>query len=70
MCSRVSTLTIGLHITPSNVELAARGPGCPARGDVILAEDAKTGDIVDHLGMCLSDNFDVKHSTLASLLTD
>jgi hypothetical protein len=45
------------------VELAARGPGCPARGDVILAEDAKTGDILDHLGMCLSYDFDVKHST-------
>jgi cobalt-zinc-cadmium efflux system protein len=30
---------------------------------VVLAEDAKTGDILDHLGMCLSDDFDVKHST-------
>ena len=30
---------------------------------VVLAEEAKTGDILDHLGMCLSDDFDVKHST-------
>ena len=30
---------------------------------VVLAEDAKAGDILDHLGMCLSDDFDVKHST-------
>jgi cobalt-zinc-cadmium efflux system protein len=30
---------------------------------VVLAEDAKTGDILDQLGMCLSDDFDVKHST-------
>jgi len=30
---------------------------------VVMGEDAKTGDILDHLGMCLSDDFDVKHST-------
>jgi cobalt-zinc-cadmium efflux system protein len=30
---------------------------------VVLGEDAKTGEILDHLGMCLSDDFDVKHST-------
>ena len=30
---------------------------------VVLTEGAKTGDILDHLGMCLSDDFDVKHST-------
>ena len=30
---------------------------------VVLEEDAKTGDILDHLGMCLSDDFDIKHST-------
>ena len=30
---------------------------------VVLEEGAKTGDILDHLGMCLSDDFDVKHST-------
>jgi cobalt-zinc-cadmium efflux system protein len=30
---------------------------------VVLKEDAKTGDILDHLGMCLSDDFDIKHST-------
>lgn len=30
---------------------------------VVLEEEAKPGDILDHLGMCLSDDFDVKHST-------
>lgn len=30
---------------------------------VVLTEEAKPGDILDHLGMCLSDDFDVKHST-------
>jgi len=30
---------------------------------VVLAEDARSGDILDHLGMCLSDDFDVRHST-------
>ena len=30
---------------------------------VVLGEGAKSGDILDHLGMCLSDDFDVKHST-------
>lgn len=30
---------------------------------VVLGEAAKQGDILDHLGMCLSDDFDVKHST-------
>jgi cobalt-zinc-cadmium efflux system protein len=30
---------------------------------VVLADGAKAGDILDHLGMCLSDDFDVKHST-------
>lgn len=30
---------------------------------VVMTDDAKTGDILDHLGMCLSDDFDVKHST-------
>jgi cobalt-zinc-cadmium efflux system protein len=30
---------------------------------VVLGEDAKTGDILDHLGTCLSDDFDVRHST-------
>ena len=30
---------------------------------VVLEEDAETGDILDHLGMCLSDDFDIKHST-------
>jgi len=30
---------------------------------VVLAENAKPGDILDHLGMCLADDFDVNHST-------
>ncbi len=30
---------------------------------VVLSEDARTGDILDHLGACLADDFDVKHST-------
>jgi cobalt-zinc-cadmium efflux system protein len=30
---------------------------------VVLKEGAQTGDILDHLGMCLSDDFDIKHST-------
>ena len=30
---------------------------------VVLAEGAKPGDILDHLGDCLSDDFDVQHST-------
>ncbi|HET7677250.1 MAG TPA: cation diffusion facilitator family transporter [Candidatus Limnocylindrales bacterium] len=30
---------------------------------VVLGEDAKPGDILDHLGSCLADDFDVKHST-------
>jgi cobalt-zinc-cadmium efflux system protein len=30
---------------------------------VVLGPDAKPGDVLDHLGLCLSDDFDVKHST-------
>jgi cobalt-zinc-cadmium efflux system protein len=30
---------------------------------VVLAEDARPGDILDHLGTCLADDFDVNHST-------
>jgi cobalt-zinc-cadmium efflux system protein len=30
---------------------------------VVLGEGAKTGDVLDHLGMCLSNDFDVRHST-------
>ena len=30
---------------------------------VVVADHAKPGDILDHLGICLSDDFDVKHST-------
>ena len=30
---------------------------------VVLGEQAKPGDILDHLGTCLADDFDIKHST-------
>ena len=30
---------------------------------VVLRDDAKSGDILDHLGMCLSADFDIQHST-------
>ena len=30
---------------------------------VVVTDEAKPGDILDHLGMCLSDDFDVDHST-------
>jgi cobalt-zinc-cadmium efflux system protein len=30
---------------------------------VVLAPDAVAGDVLDHLGTCLSDDFDVDHST-------
>ncbi len=30
---------------------------------VVLGEDANPGDILDHLGECLSDDFDIDHST-------
>ncbi|HEY7130819.1 MAG TPA: cation diffusion facilitator family transporter [Candidatus Limnocylindrales bacterium] len=30
---------------------------------VVLGEDAKPGDILDHLGLCLSADFDINHST-------
>ena len=30
---------------------------------VVMQDGANTGDILDHLGMCLSKDFDVKHST-------
>jgi cobalt-zinc-cadmium efflux system protein len=30
---------------------------------VVLAPDARPGDILDHLGTCLADDFDVNHST-------
>jgi cobalt-zinc-cadmium efflux system protein len=30
---------------------------------VVLDEEGKPGDVLDHLGMCLADDFDVKHST-------
>jgi cobalt-zinc-cadmium efflux system protein len=30
---------------------------------VVLGPDAKPGDVLDHLGMCLADDFDIDHST-------
>ncbi|HEY8437623.1 MAG TPA: cation diffusion facilitator family transporter [Candidatus Limnocylindrales bacterium] len=30
---------------------------------VVLGEDAKPGDILDHLALCLSSDFDINHST-------
>jgi cobalt-zinc-cadmium efflux system protein len=30
---------------------------------VVLRPDAKPGDVLDHLGMCLADDFDIDHST-------
>lgn len=30
---------------------------------VVVGPDAKPGDILDHLGMCLSNDFDISHST-------
>src|SRR4051794_10977413 len=30
---------------------------------VVLGPDAQAGDVLDHLGQCLSDDFDVNHST-------
>ena len=30
---------------------------------VVLGADAKPGDVLDHLGLCLADDFDVNHST-------
>ena len=30
---------------------------------VVLAEDGRPGDVLDHLGRCLADDFDIKHST-------
>jgi cobalt-zinc-cadmium efflux system protein len=30
---------------------------------VVLSEDGKPGDVLDHLGTCLADDFDVNHST-------
>jgi cobalt-zinc-cadmium efflux system protein len=30
---------------------------------VVLASDGRPGDVLDHLGRCLSDDFDINHST-------
>ena len=30
---------------------------------VVLAPDGKPGDVLDHLGRCLTDDFDINHST-------
>ncbi|MBI2776838.1 MAG: cation transporter [Chloroflexi bacterium] len=42
------TITSGMHVVSAHV---------------VLGEDAKPGDILDHLGSCLADDFDVRHST-------
>ena len=42
------TITSGLNVVSAHV---------------VVADEAKPGDILDHLGMCLSDDFDVDHST-------
>ena len=30
---------------------------------VVLSPDAQAGDVLDHLGRCLADDFDINHST-------
>jgi hypothetical protein len=30
---------------------------------VVLAPEAQPGDVLDHLGMCLTKDFDIAHST-------
>ena len=30
---------------------------------VVLADDGRPGDVLDHLGLCLADDFDINHST-------
>jgi cobalt-zinc-cadmium efflux system protein len=30
---------------------------------VVLADDGSPGDVLDHLGLCLADDFDINHST-------
>lgn len=42
------TIASGMHVVSAHV---------------VLAEDAQPGTILDRLGLCLSDDFDVKHST-------
>ena len=42
------TITSGLNVVSAHV---------------VVTDEAKPGDILDHLGMCLSDDFDVDHST-------
>lgn len=42
------TITSGMHVVSAHV---------------VLAEDGRPGDILDHLGECLSNDFDIRHST-------
>jgi cobalt-zinc-cadmium efflux system protein len=42
------TITSGMHVVSAHV---------------VLGEDAKPGDILDHLALCLSADFDINHST-------
>ncbi|HEX3428173.1 MAG TPA: cation diffusion facilitator family transporter [Candidatus Limnocylindrales bacterium] len=42
------TITSGMHVVSAHV---------------VLGEQARAGDVLDHLGMCLSDDFDINHST-------
>jgi Co/Zn/Cd efflux system component len=30
---------------------------------VVLGPEARPGDVLDHIGRCLSDDFDIDHST-------
>ena len=40
-----------------------RNPGVHIMTGPIFVEDAKPGDILDHLATCLSADFDINHST-------
>ena len=42
------TITSGMHVVSAHV---------------VLGPDGRPGDVLDHLGMCLADDFDVNHST-------
>jgi cobalt-zinc-cadmium efflux system protein len=42
------TITSGMHVVSAHV---------------VLAPDGNPGDVLDHLGRCLADDFDIKHST-------
>jgi cobalt-zinc-cadmium efflux system protein len=42
------TITSGMHVVSAHV---------------VLGPDGNPGDVLDHLGRCLADDFDIKHST-------